>query len=309
MKFQVYLLSITVLALNQATAAVTTDEDIMAQRGNGIVTQGEFTARVDKIPEDIRFSTLRNGNRLRDVINSLLLRAQLAADAREAGFQNKKVIQERMRLAAEAELGEAWLQYYVASQPPADYEALARESYQLNQDKMLSSPQIDVSHILISTDERSDVEAQEIADKVKQELNADPSAFDTLVVKYSEDPSAATNHGKFKAVKKGDMVKSFEDAAFALAEGEISQPVKTSYGYHIIRLDAHIAPKKREFSEVKEQLIAVERKRHEERIQQDYINSLTSQDTLLTQEALEEMVRRQFGDEVVDGPAGDEPDK
>jgi parvulin-like peptidyl-prolyl isomerase len=297
MKFSAYLVFLSFLPFSTGFAAESTDDDILAERGKGIVTQQSFTARANKIPESDRLSTLRDGNRLKDVINTLLLRAQLAADAREAGYSNEEIVKERMRLAAEAELGSAWLEHYVATQPAADYEALARENYQLNKDRMLSSPKIDVSHILISTGERSVEESQELAESIAAKLKQDPELFDQLVMEYSEDPSVSANKGKFTGVKKGDMVKQFETVAFAMTEGEISTPVETMYGFHIIRLDAHIPPTKMEFDEVKAQLIKSERKRHEARIQNDYLNGLTSLDVKMTKEALEEMVRRQFGED------------
>ena len=136
------------------------ESEILAQRGKGVVTQTTFSARADKIPANIRRSTLRNGGRLRDMINSLLLRAQLAGDAREAGFDKEQIIIDRMLLAAENELAEAWVQQYVDIQPAADYEALAREYYDLNRADMLGTAKIDVSHILISSKERSLDEAK-----------------------------------------------------------------------------------------------------------------------------------------------------
>ncbi len=126
-----------------------------------------------------------------------------------------------------------------------------------------SSPRVDVSHILISTNERSDQEAKDLADTIYSKLIKDPSQFDQFVVEYSEDPSAPSNKGKFKNVKKGDMVENFEVTAFALQQDEISEPVKTNFGYHIIRLDAKFQPKQMTFEEVKDQLIARERAKHD----------------------------------------------
>jgi peptidyl-prolyl cis-trans isomerase C len=292
-----FLFFISVLYIVTVAAAESTDEDILAQRGKGVVTQKSFSARADKIPAAMRRATLRDGNRLRDLINNLLLQAQLAQDARDAGYDKGEMVQERMRLAAEAELGEAWLQYYVETQPEADYEALARENYQLNQGNMLSSAKLDVSQILISTKERSVAEAKELAATIYQKLKADPASFDNLVLKYSEDPSVSSNQGKFTGVKKGDMVKPFEEVAFALSEGEISAPVETRYGFHIIRLDALFTPTKLKFDEVKARLIKTERERHRGRIRQDYLSSLASPDTIMTKEALQEMVRRQFSED------------
>ena len=274
--------------------------DILAKRGNGVVTQAEFAARADKIPAKHRLTTLRDRKRVRDLIGTTLLRSQMASDAREAGFDKEQILIDRMQLAAEAELADAWVQHYVEMQPAADYEALAREYYAVYQEQIMTSEMVNVSHILISYAKHSDEEAKALADSVSEQLKVNPELFDELVLTYSEDPSAGSNKGKFTNVKKGDMVKPFEETSFALEQGEISVPVKTQYGYHIIRLDARIAPEQLTFDEVKSRLIEKERIKHEERVKQDYIQSLTSSEVKMTQEALEKMVRSQFGEDYVE---------
>lgn len=303
-RFSVFLILSSSLIVSNTLHAKETVEDteILAQRGKGVVTQTAFTARADKIPADQRRATLRHTGRFRDLLNTLLLRAQLAVDAREAGYDTDPRVINRMKLAADAELGDAWMQHYIEMQPEGDYEQLAREYYQLNQESMLSSPSIDVSHILVTTKERSEEEAQELADSISRQLEQEPALFDQLVMEHSEDPSASANKGKFSKVKKGDMVARFEAAAFALQQGEISAPVKTEFGFHIIRLDAHHEPEKSSFDGVKQQLVERERKLHQERIRRDYLSSLTSIDVVMTEDALEEMVRRQFGEEYSDLP-------
>ena len=294
------------LVFSQALQAVDIQEqeDILAQRGKGTVTQSEFEARANKLPASVRKNVLSDSKRLQGLINTLLINAQLAADARQAGFDTEQIVIDRMELAAEAELAAAWLEHYVVSQPPGDYEQLAYENYQLSQDKMLIPAKINVSHILISNNERSEEEAKELVDSLSAQLAENPSKFDQLILEYSEDPSVSSNKGKYESVNKGDMVKPFENAAFALQEGEISSPVKTSYGYHIIRLDTHIAATKKSFDEVKPWLTEQERKQHEDRLKQDYMGSLTSLNVNLTKEALDEMLRRQLGENYADSPEG-----
>jgi len=298
----VFTIFIAILCLPIVTNAEESSSnlEILAERGKGVITQEDFTARVDRIPARARKEVLRDRNRVGDLLQALLIASQLATDAREAGFDKEKVVIDRMRLAADMELADAWLSHYVERKSTADYEALAYENYLLNQKSILTSARIDVSHILISTKERPEPEAKALAESIYLQLVDNPAAFDELVVEFSEDPSAASNQGKFHNVKKGDMVKPFEETAWALKPGSISEPVKTDYGYHIIRLDTYVEPKQLPFETVKARLIATEREKHNERVKNDYLGGLNSQETRMTEAQLKEMVRRQFGDDYVD---------
>jgi len=296
LSFSILLFLLIFIPLSINAQSLNTDNDILAQRGSGIVTQGDFTARADKIPPAARHAALRDTGRLQNVLTSLLLRAQLAADARAAGFDKTPIVKNRMKLAAEAELGDAWLQHYVKTQPAGDYETLAREYYQINKQDILSSEKIDVSHILISTKERTKEEALELAENLSDQIKENPALYDELIMSHSDDPSKTTNNGRFFGIKKGEMVSAFDEKAFSMQKGEISPPVETVYGFHIIRLDEHYAPSPMNFESVKDTLIEGERKKHEDRIMQQYIGSLTSLDVQMSKEALEEMVRRQVED-------------
>jgi peptidyl-prolyl cis-trans isomerase C len=296
------ILIISLLGLSQLASTDQSEAqlDIFAQRGEGVVTQDEFNARAASIPDKHRLGVIRDRNRLRELLANMLLNSQLASDAREAGYETDTVVIERMKLAAETELAKAWLQHYIASFPAADFEALALDYYRLHQGEMLSLAKIDVTHILVSNKERSYEEALVLANSIRGQVIENPAAFSELALKYSEDSSVSSNMGSFKGVKRGDMVPPFENKAFSLKPGEISEPVKTQYGYHIIRLDAVIAPEQLPFEEVKQKLVDIERQAHEDRIKADYISRLSSLEVEITPESLQEMVRRQFGEDYVD---------
>jgi len=294
------IFSLLFLSLTVQASEPDSDSEILAKRGDGVVTQIMFSARAEKIPAKSRLGVLRDGSRLQDVINTLLVRAQLAADARKAGFENEKMVAARMQLAAEAELAEAWLAHYVDNQPEGDYEQLASEYYQTHQKEMLTPEKIDVSHILVSTRDRPDEEALSMAVSLSQKLEKDPSIFDEFVTEYSDDPSAASNAGKFYDVEKGDMVTEFDEMSFSLQVGEISGPVKTKFGYHIIRLDGRTPPEIKNFEQVKQRLMDNERKQHGDRIKQDYLGGLTSLDVEMSEQQLEELINRLFGEDYID---------
>ncbi len=84
---------------------------------------------------------------------------------------------------------------------------------------------------------RTEQEALQIATEVKQKLDASGD-FKALAVEYSDDPGSKAQGGELGWYAKGEgLVKEFEDAAFSLEVGKISDPVKTQFGYHIIQVE------------------------------------------------------------------------
>jgi len=82
---------------------------------------------------------------------------------------------------------------------------------------------------------RDDAETLALANELRQRL-LDGEDFATLAAEYSDDPGSAANGGELGWFGKGQMVAPFEEAAFSLAEGEISEPVKSDFGYHLIEV-------------------------------------------------------------------------
>lgn len=100
-----------------------------------------------------------------------------------------------------------------------------------------SSEQRDASHILIKIDDdRSQEEALALITDIQSRLAAGED-FATLASELSEDDGSAKAGGSLGAAERGVYVSEFEDALFALEEGALSEPVKTEFGYHLIKLD------------------------------------------------------------------------
>lgn len=107
--------------------------------------------------------------------------------------------------------------------------------------------EVEASHILIKTTddqnkplpEAEQKKAKEKAEKVLKEVKAGGD-FAELAKKYSQDPGSAANGGALGAFGKGMMVKEFEDAAFGMEPGQVSDLVKTDFGYHIIKVTDRI---------------------------------------------------------------------
>lgn len=126
------------------------------------------------------------------------------------------------------------------------------------------------SHILLKVDEGAKPEAWDKAkadaEAILKELKGGAD-FAKLAKEKSGCPSKAEG-GSLGSFGKGQMVPEFETAAFALKEGELSQPVRTQFGYHIIRRDAAKQGRQLSFDEVKERLTAMlKQKKQAEKIQ------------------------------------------
>ena len=270
---------------------------VFARQGDAVLTAAEVDAAIDRIPPNIRLPYIRNGERMNQLVASLLRAKLIVADAEEAGYDQQEVIQTRMQLAAEGELAEAWIEHVVETAPAADYDQLAQEYYLANPDKFQTEEMVDVSQILIGNEQRSDAEALELANRLVAELRENPSRFGEMVEEYSDDPSKKVNNGRFPGTKRGEMVKPFEDQAFSMEEvGEISDPVKTNYGYHIIRLNAKYPPKLQPFDAVKQETEEMARKKYLADYRSLYIKKLIAEPISVSEDAVEAMAKRYFGE-------------
>lgn len=105
-----------------------------------------------------------------------------------------------------------------------------KDYYEQNKESMATPEQVRASHILVKTK----AEAEAIVKDLKG--GAD---FAALAKEKSTDPGSKDNGGDLNYFSKGQMVPSFEEAAFKLKVGEISEPVQSDFGYHIIKVTDH----------------------------------------------------------------------
>ena len=140
---------------------------------------------------------------------------------------------------------QADVEYLVLDQPSvmqniALTEADIKAYYDQNAARYASKEERRARHILINAPAKAAAAERDAAKAKATELltqarNA-PATFGDLAKKHSQDPGSAPNGGDLEFFQRGAMVKPFEDAAFALKKGDISDVVETEFGYHIIQL-------------------------------------------------------------------------
>jgi peptidyl-prolyl cis-trans isomerase C len=130
-------------------------------------------------------------------------------------------------------------------------EEESKKFYDENPAQFTTPETIRASHILLSDDVASVDTVKSIQEELKKEVS-----FDVLAVRYSIDPSAAQGGGDLGLFTRGQMVPEFEEAAFALKEpGEISGPVQSVFGWHIIKLEEKQPPRVLSYDEMKNQIV------------------------------------------------------
>ncbi len=189
------------------------------------------------------------------------LKAQFASEdelnaALKKTGQTMDKVKENIRVALQQQ---KWIESQIAGKIDVT-DADAKAFYDANPDKFKEPDTIRASHILILVPEDATPEVaaqkEQLAKDTKERITKGED-FAKVAAEVSEDPGSKTKGGDLDFFAKGSMVPEFEDAAFKLKIGEVSDPVKSKFGWHIIKVtdkkDAHTIS----FDEVKAKLIRV----------------------------------------------------
>jgi peptidyl-prolyl cis-trans isomerase D len=160
-----------------------------------------------------------------------------------------------------------------------------RAYYDQHREQYRTPEQVKVSHILIKTplpgpdgkgDDKGVAEAQRRAEDLLKQLKSGAKLED-LAKKYSEDPGSAKQAGSLGWIGKGQTVPEFEKTAFSLPKGQISDLVKSSYGFHIIRVDDKQEAHLKTIDEVKSEIEPLLKHQKAQQIAQKKADTLLKQ--------------------------------
>jgi peptidyl-prolyl cis-trans isomerase D len=160
-----------------------------------------------------------------------------------------------------------------------------RAYYDQHRDQYRSPEQVKVSHILIKTplpgpdgkvDEKGVAEAQRRAEDLLKQVKGGAN-FEDLAKKYSEDPGSAKQGGSLGWIGRGQTVAEFEKVAFSLPKGQISDLVKSSFGFHIIRVDDKQDAHTKSLDDVKDQIEPILKRQKAQQIVQKQADDLLKQ--------------------------------
>jgi peptidyl-prolyl cis-trans isomerase D len=132
-------------------------------------------------------------------------------------------------------------------------ESELKAQYEKNAQRYTKQEQVHARHILLKSEGKDDAAVKKQAEDLVAQLRAGGD-FAALAKQFSEDPGSKENGGDLGFFERGRMAPEFEQAAFSLGVNQISDPVKTMYGYHIIQVLEKQAPYKLDYALVKDQI-------------------------------------------------------
>lgn len=163
---------------------------------------------------------------------------------------------------------------------PQITDAQAKQYYQQHLKDYQVPDQVKVRHILISVpkgaDAKTDAAAKAKAEDVLKQLRAGGD-WVALAKKYSDDPGSKEQGGELGMLQHGVTVPEFDKAAFTLSPGQISEPVKTQFGYHVIQTEERQIAHTKPFEEVKGAILATMVREKEAQAAQAFAQSLATE--------------------------------
>jgi peptidyl-prolyl cis-trans isomerase C len=220
------------------TPAVPPDKVIMTV-GDEKMTAGEYELLLEALPEQVRAAA--RGPQKRQFAEQLVRLKIMAQEARRRKLDQSPAIQRQMELQKENLLANALFQD-LAANTKVD-EAAARQYFEQHKADFES---VHARHILVRVKgstvtppagkkELSDEEALAKAQEIRKKILAGED-FAALAKAESDDAVTGAKGGDLGVFKHGQMVPEFEQAAFTLPVGQVSEPVKTKFGYHLIQV-------------------------------------------------------------------------
>lgn len=253
MKLKITLVAVALL-FPLVVLADDTNNPVLASNAKATVRKLDLDAEMQRIPESERQSVLVSRKRLAQLVENVLTAKTLSREAEELELDKNVSLQAEIQLARDKVLARARMEKFASELKLPDFFARAKEIYTLQAEKLVRPSIIDVSHILIDTKCRKSEEALERAREVRAKLMGKEAVFGDIAKMYSDDPSISKNGGTL-VEDINNFEGAFTEAALKLKPGELSDPIKTSQGYHIIRLNAYMPGKKITFEEKKSELI------------------------------------------------------
>lgn len=238
------------------------ENKILAKVGGLTVTESEVNEMIATLMQ--RGQNLDNPQGRSMVLEQLIANKLLLLDAQKNMYEyNAEFKAQLQKVKEDLLINFAMTKTLEAVKPATDDEVKA--FYEENKERFVAGESVNASHILVDSEEK----AREILEKI----SAGEISFEDAARKESSCPSSE-NGGNLGEFTRGQMVAEFDKAVFEMNVGEVAGPVKTQFGYHLIKLNAKNEEKTYDFEEIKDQLTDMVMKDKQQKAYQSKLNQL-----------------------------------
>lgn len=214
------------------------ENKVLASVNGRDITEKDLELAMARFPEN-RKSVLATEQGRQQLVEQLVAFELFYNHAKDSGLEESEVYKERLEVVRKEILTQLAVEDVLKTVEVTDKDV--EDYYNANKDMFKMPEMVSARHILVDTEEA----AKEVEEKIKGGMS-----FADAATEYSTCPSKAQG-GNLGEFGKGQMVPEFEEAAFNLEIGALSEPVKTQFGYHLIEVESKKEAEVKSLEEVK----------------------------------------------------------
>lgn len=217
-----------------------TELKVLAKIGDKEITANDIESAINSL-DPYQKQQFDNEEGRKRILADLINQELFYLDAIENKLDEEENFKKEMELIKINMIKQYAINKCLASVTVSDEEKL--KYYEENKAQFVKQESVTAKHIL--------VDDEALAKDIEKMLDKKEISFEDAAVKYSNCPSNMKG-GDLGTFERGKMVPEFEEAAFALPIGKVSAPVKTQFGYHLIKVEEHTEQKQSEYEDVVE---------------------------------------------------------
>jgi len=237
-----YVALIAVLLCSMAClipGVASAEDEVLAEFGDRKITISYFNKTLGYLDSQKQQMIKQNPQLKEQWLHQLVQSLVIADLAKKAGYEKKADIIEKLDFFNNSFFATEYLKREIVDKITIS-EAETKSYYDDHKDEFKTPETVHVKHILIKADagdsEEDRQKAKEKAEDILKKIRAGED-FEKLASEFSDDTTTKPKGGDIGFVTRGRLVRSFEDAAFSLKTGEVSDVVETQFGYHIIKAE------------------------------------------------------------------------
>ncbi len=232
------------------------DDKVLAEVAGQKLYVSTLEKQVKSLPPQMQAMMARDSNMKKQFVERWVQINVLALEAKKTKLDQEKDIKAKIDENTNLILASEYVRKNIEPKLKVTDEDI-HKYYDEHKTEFIVPEAVKARHILVKVEGGADEKAWKDAEKkindVKKKLS-DGGDFAKLAQEFSDDPGSKSRGGDLGFFPKGRMVPEFEAAAFALKPGEISAPVKTTFGYHIIQTQEKKASEAKKFEDVKQNI-------------------------------------------------------